>query len=589
MQGKGFAAALVAVLALALVPQASAATVSKCNVPIEMSDGTTLYANVWLPSDSGRFPTLLQTTGYNKDVFYGGNCMPPDSALVDAGYAEILLDDRGTGASEGRWDSWGERTQQDYSEVLDWLQRQPWWNGHAATFGASYMAITSLLTAEADAKRVADGKPRAIDAIWADVPMADAYRDVTFHGGAVDSGFMPFWLGLTTTLSDIPPSTIFSDPASALATYAGHLANSFDFAARKLLEVSLGEDAAYDSDFYRLRSPVERIKSLKIPVAWTGGWWDIFQRGEPLLFEQMTNSPNKHFWMSPGYHIATGGTNWDAQGIGSKEEVMTRWFDRWLRGDRNGVDSLPRVNLFTMGRDQWRHDGTWPLPGTKYTPFYLGDNKSLSPAPATTPGADTAPLMPASSPCSRLTSQWTAGLAPGGPCETDGRTFEATALTYTTPPLEKDTEVTGLISADLFAELNGATDATLVAVLSDVDPSGASNQITSGFLLASQRALDRSKSTFGPGGVMIRPYHPFTKGSQQPVTPNDPTEYRIEIYPTSNVFKAGHRIRLTIATANTPGTLTPLPDTLNELGGQIRLLHGPAYKSSVQLPLAPAP
>src|SRR4051812_42278792 len=174
MQGKSFAAALVAVLGLALAPQASAATVSKCNVPIEMSDGTTLYANVWLPSEPGRFPTVLQTTGYNKDVFYGGNCTPPDSALVDAGYAEILLDDRGTGASEGRWDSWGERTQQDYSEVLDWLQRQPWWNGHGATFGASYMAITSLLTAEADAERVAAGKPRAIDAVWADVPMADA-------------------------------------------------------------------------------------------------------------------------------------------------------------------------------------------------------------------------------------------------------------------------------------------------------------------------------------------------------------------------------------------------------------------------------
>src|SRR6201999_3715657 len=114
----------------------------------------------------------------------------------------------------------------------------------------------------------------------------------------------------------------------------------------------------------------------------------------------------------------------------------------------------------------------------------------------------------------------------------------------------------GLISADLWAKLS-TTDATLVAVLSEVEPSGASNEITGGFLLASQRAIDPALSTYGPRHVMIRPWHPFTKESQQAVTPGEATDYDVEIYPTSAIVKAGDRLRLTLGTANTFTTLTP--------------------------------
>jgi predicted acyl esterase len=136
----------------------------------------------------------------------------------------------------------------------------------------------------------------------------------------------------------------------------------------------------------------------------------------------------------------------------------------------------------------------------------------------------------------------------------------------------------------VWAQLTGASDATLIAVLSDVDPQRQSTQLTAGFLLASQRAVDPKLSTYA-GRVMIRPWHPFTKASQQPVTPDKPTLYEIEIYPTSNVFKAGHRIRVTIATANTPATASPVPDLLNETAGQLRILRGPQHDSYVQLPL----
>jgi putative CocE/NonD family hydrolase len=585
---------LLPVLALvaALLPAAAAAAepVTRCNVPIPVSDGATLRGNLFLPAATGRFPTAITVTGYNKDVDnpLGTSCSAQggiaggDPALVEAGYAVLVVDDRGTGASEGTWDSWGRRTQEDYVDLLDWLQAQPWSDGRAATTGSSYMGITSLLVAQADAARVAAGRPRAVRAVWANVPMADAYRDVTFHGGATDAGFIPLWLGLVNALSGLPPSTTPTDPGSAAPAWLQRLPGNGSFAASNVADAALGGDSAFDGPFYRLRSPGERAHELEIPVAWTGGWFDIFQRGEPLLYELLERAPSKKFWMTPTYH-ASGEEVFAQQGIGSVSDVRVRWFDRWVKGERNGVEDLPPVNLFTMGADRWQHLPDWPVPDTEYTRFHLGRGALATDRPAK-PGGDSAPLLPASSPCSRLTAQWTAGAGAAGPCETDNRTFEASALTYTTEPLEQDTEVTGLISANLWATLS-RPDANLVAVLSDVAPSGESTQLTAGFLQASHRAVDAGRSTRGPGGTVIRPFHPFTREAAEPVEPNEPQLYRIEIYPTSNVFKAGHRIRLTLSTANTPTTAPSLPAVGEQAGGTIRVLRGGRYDSHVLLPL----
>ena len=583
-------ALLAFVAACALAAPASAETVSMCNVPIRMSDGTTLRANVFLPAKGGRYPLSLTVTGYNKDINTppGSGCSPSgglvgaNPKLLANGYARMVVDDRGTGASGGKWTSWDQRTQDDYAEVLDWIQAQPWSNGDVATTGTSYMAITSLLVAEKDAERVAAGKRRAVKTIWADVPMADAYRDVTYHGGSTDSGFIPLWLGLVGALSAAPPSTFAGEPADALPTYIQHQANLFDFQASKIAEAALGGDAAYDGPFYRLRSPVERIKKLTIPVAWDGGWWDLFQRGEPLLWEEMTNASKRVFWMTPRYHVANDAAEWAALKMGTKDDIQLRWYDRWLKGKRNATDKLDPVNLYTMGVNKWQHLPRWPVPGTRYTRFHFNGEKSgsagslndggLATDAPKRPGSDTAPLIPASSPCSRMSAQWTAG-AVQGDCETDNRSYEASSLTYSTKPLAQDIEVTGLITADLWAELT-STDATLVAVLSDVDPSGKSTQISAGFLLASHRAIDEQKSTKGPGGLIIRPWHPFTRAAQSPVPVGQAQRYLVEIYPTSAIFKKGERIRLTIGSANTPATSAPVPAVADSLGGEIRVLHG---------------
>jgi predicted acyl esterase len=147
-------------------------------------------------------------------------------------------------------------------------------------------------------------------------------------------------------------------------------------------------------------------------------------------------------------------------------------------------------------------------------------------------------------------------------------------------------KLTGPIVANVWAELT-SKDATLVGVLSDVAPDGASSQVTAGFLQASQRAIDPAKSTYAADGTLIRPWHPFTRASRQAVTPNDPALYRIEIYPTSAIFRKGDRIRLTIGSANTPATAPTVPSLADSLGGEIRVLHGGRYDSHVLLPVAP--
>ena len=596
------ALALPLALAIAVLAGADArASVSMCDVPMTMSDGTVLRANIYLPSNPGKYPTVLTATGYNKDAGNptGQECnssqgiASDEPGLAEKGYAVMVFDDRGTGASGGKWDSWGQRTQEDYKDVLDWIQAQGWSNGSVATTGDSYMGITSLLIAEADAARVAEGKPRAVKAVWADIPMADAYRDVTFQGGSINASFIPLWLGLVGTLSALPPSSLSQNPEEAASIYLEHLLDNIEFSGEKVVGSSLGGEGAYDGPFYRLRSPVVRAGEIRVPVVIQGGWWDLFQRGEPLLWESLRHSPDRVLIMSPHYHVTSGPAMEDPN---LKEE----WFAHWLQGARNGVQRTPKVNLYPINGDHWEHFTHFPVPETSYQRLHLSGEPSgssavslhdgsLSPSTPATEGGEQAPLLPASSPCSRETAQWTAGAGSTPVCDTNNATYEASSLTYTSAPMQTDTKITGLITANLWAELT-STDATLVAVLSDVESSGASNQLTAGFLMASQRAVDPKLSTYtsyNAQRLMIRPWHPFTKASQQPVTPNQPTEYKIEIYPTAAVVKAGDRLRLTIGTANTFSSMPPLPVLGNELGGTLTVLHGPRYDSNLLLPVAP--
>ena len=267
---------------------------------------------------------------------------------------------------------------------------------------------------------------------------------------------MPLWLGLVTGLSDLPPSSLSADPQEAATVYIEHLFGNAEFSVGKLLGATLGEEAAYDGPFYRLRSPVVRASQITVPVVIQGGWWDLFQRGEPLLWETLKHSRDRVLIMSPHYHVTEGPALEDPN-------LKQEWFGHWLLKEANGVQETPKVNLYSINGERWEHFKHFPLPKTKYQRMYLnGAASGSSPvslhdgslANATPPAAqagDTEPLLPASSPCSRMTAQWTAGAASNPFCDTNNQTYEATSLTYTTAPMQAATKITGLITANLWA------------------------------------------------------------------------------------------------------------------------------------------
>src|SRR5439155_3976872 len=267
------------------------------DVPVKMSDGVTLYVNVYRPADKGgdpakgRFPVILTQTPYNKN----GALSFENDYLVQRGYVQVISDVRGTGSSEGNWDSFGMREQKDGAELVRWTEKQSWSNGEVGLYGISYGAINQLFTAEQD--------PPSVKAEFPIVPMSDAYRDITASGGQLNTSFIPSWLGLVTGTSLVPPLFTPTNPAEAATELAQHGVNVTQFQAATLMNATTGGSNAYDSAFYKTRSPIERITKVHVPTFIVGGWYDRFERGEPLLFQhlQRLSVPVK-LLMGPWYH-----------------------------------------------------------------------------------------------------------------------------------------------------------------------------------------------------------------------------------------------------------------------------------------------
>jgi len=232
-------------------PEQYTQTTSIKDLAIPMSDGVKLRRDLTLPANADgtpigtKVPVIVTITAYNKTVIaggFGGTLAGADPAyLVKRGYAQLTVDARGTGSSEGQWNAFDKRENQDAAEVMTWAHRQPWSNGSTAMTGASYMGIGQIFAAA--------GRPPGLKAIFPQVPAADVYRDVVASGGQLDVGFIPLWLGLVTFTSLIPPAVLATDPQSGFSALASHLLDAGTFTAPLLLEAAAGADPAYDGPF----------------------------------------------------------------------------------------------------------------------------------------------------------------------------------------------------------------------------------------------------------------------------------------------------------------------------------------------------
>src|SRR5256885_5527814 len=235
MRIRGSTVRLLCSLVLALMAPGKALAASTsydmvADVRIPMSDGVLLDSDEYIPTTGCPCPTILVQTPYRKSgtAVSEGNPIFPSN-----GYAMIVVDVRGTGSSEGMWDSFGAQEQQDSVELVQFAASQPFSNGVVGLSGVSYSAINQLLTVEQPGTA-------AVKAIFPIVPMADAYRDVTWAGGNQDAGFIPLWLGLVNGLALIPAQDAQSQPKIALNAESQHALDVAGFGGRVILPAALG-------------------------------------------------------------------------------------------------------------------------------------------------------------------------------------------------------------------------------------------------------------------------------------------------------------------------------------------------------------
>lgn len=573
------------------------AVISTKDLAIKVSDGVTLRGDLQLPSTDGkapapgRFPVVITITAYNKTVIAGGFgstlAGAEPSFLVKRGYAQLTVDARGTGSSEGQWCAFCAREDKDASEVVAWAADQPWSDGTSAMTGASYMGISQIFAAA--------GKPKGLKAIFPQVPGADVYRDVVASGGQLDVGFIPLWLGLVTATGLIPPAVAQTDPKSAFTEVADHLTALNTFTVPLLLKATLGGESAWDGPFYAERSPINVVDNVDVPTFLVSGEFDLFQRGTPLLFENLRKRgvPTKLI-IGPWDHLqGSSGAEVGKAGYGSLAELQLRWFDHYVKGmsDAGLDDDIPNLTYYEQGTGNWKtsddwvgHDRTaqtWNLSGNALPLLANGSLTTGTPKV----GSSIIPPVPVSGLCSRSMNQWTAGIVNmiplPNPCLTDNTLNDATGVVFQSAPVTEDQAFQGPINAHLYLASTSGDGMASVAI-EDVAPNGKVTRLTGGWQVISLRELNASKSRY-LDDQLIQPYHPFTRASRSVLKHGAAAPVDVEVFPTGARILKGHRLRVAIQAFDVPHLLPNLQIALGS-ASILTLKTGPAHPSSVTLP-----
>lgn len=603
---------------------------------ITTKSGQKLAVLVSVPADAngkavpGAFPVILTQTAYRIDlgqllgtVLGTGNTLlvgGQDRYMNKRGYISVAVDVLGSGMSSDEGQLLGASEQAGYGEAVDWITRQPWFNGQLGLAGTSYLGITSLLTAQQ--------QHPAVKAVFAQVPMGDAYRGTVGVGGLLNAKFISLWLPLTQSLSVGNSLAINNNPAYADQIQAAnqqHIA-AIDSWYLPTVANSLSGKTGYasdDGDFWAVRSPVEGAAKVQVPTFLVGSSNDIFQRDEPLLYEQLKRRVNTKLVVLKGSHIqavlsaSAGADNALAHGAPGSASLMLQWFDQYLKGIDTGAAALPNVTQFVegyglLGTTRFARATDWPHPQMTPQRLYLRGNLALSTQKPTTADAVRTLREPAApvvtyekssdgttvkasiaindgSDCSSSFVQWSlgmAGLLPK-PCYTNSATVERTqnALIYQTDTLTSDLYLNGPIQADIWMRATN-TEAAVAVRVDDVDAFGVATPISTGLMSASFRAVDASRSRFVKG-VMVQPWHPFTEASKLPVVPGQAMLVPVEVFPAAALVRKGHKLRIAISASNQAQGVWPTPQQLKANGNVSTILSDPAHPSSVVLPVVP--
>jgi putative CocE/NonD family hydrolase len=356
---------------------------------------------------------------------------------------------------------------------------------------------------------------------------------------------------------------------------------------------------ACDDEFWHTINTHDRLAEIDVPIRQQGAWYDPYTAAELRLWNGMREHgysaharQHQQIWIIPWtHHIPDGSRLGDldfgpAGAVDLKADDL-RWFDYWLKGIPTGIVDEPPIKLFVMGENVWRFEHEWPLGRTQWTRYYLhsngransaAGNGTLDPEPPAAEQPDHFDYDP-QDPVPTLggnNSTWTwmkFAQEPIYPGPIDQRPIERRddVLVYTTPPLEHDLEVTGPLQLVLYAA-SSACDTDFTGKLVDVYPEGRAIHLAEGILRARHRTSLQTTELLAPGEV---------------------TRFEIELAPTSNLFRRGHRLRVEVSSSNFPRfdrNLNTGEDlfwgTRMEVAHQT-VLHSTEYPSHILLPVIP--
>lgn len=552
-------------------------------VAVKMRDGIVLRVDIYRPKAEGKFPVLLQRTPYNKS---GGADFGVKAAA--RGYVVIIQDVRGRYTSEGDWYTFKHESQDGY-DTIEWAAALPYAEGKVGMFGGSYVGATQMLAAIAQPPHLAGICP---------VVTASNYHDGwTYQGGAFEQWFNESW---TSSLAQDTLNRRVQRHANAMQWVWKLPLASYPFFDLGTTEGPEGlapyfldwlEHPAYD-DYWKEWSIEDHHAKVLVPAYHVGGWYDIFMGGTLRNYAGIkarggsdAARRGQRLMIGPWYHGPfdgkTGEVDFGRESRGDTDELMLRWYDRLLKGMGNGVEREKPVKIWVMGENVWREEDDWPLARAKSTRFYLhsggkanslaGDGTLNSEGPQTEPAdhfvydpAEPVPTRGGGLCCDNT------HLASGA---FDQRPNEARddVLVYSTPALKENFEVTGPISVELYAS-SSAVDTDFTAKLVDVWPNGFAQNLTDGILRARYRNSQEKPEFMNPGGIY---------------------RFTIDLWATSNVFRAGHQLRLEISSSNFPRFNRNL-NTGEDPGRATRLVkatntiyHDREHPSATILPVVP--
>lgn len=571
-------------------------TVEK-NVAIKMRDGVILRGDVYRPEAPGKYPVLLQRTPYNKELWPITALTLDPIRAAEAGFAVIIQDVRARWASEGEVFFPYQHEEVDGFDSVDWAAQQTFSSGKVGCYGLSYMGGTSWLAA-------ASGHA-ALGAISPTTAPNDFWRNHFWRGGALNIGTLAMW-----ALRAIGPAALVRAKPDVAVMYPMlvKLFDQIDNFADTMLATPLNnfppafpDDESFVPFFFEfLKHPVpdrwtnsllfaNRHAQVKVPSLTIAGWHDLllaadlehFQgmkanAGTPIAREQskLIVGPWAHGMFLHVVGQIDFGFRANGMFLDLKEDLtklQLRWFSRWLKEEQNGIDQEAPVKLFIQGTNRWREEQEWPLKRCQPTKLYLQDNQKLSKSIPNGPSAPANFIYDPNNPCptcggnTLLPPQYTPGPVSQAPIL--GR---RDVLQFTSEVLTAATEITGQVTAKLFASTSGK-DTDWIVKLCDVHADGTTYNICDGVLRAA-----------------------FRNGkSLELVTPNEPIEYDIDLWSTSYVFKAGHRIRVLITSSDFPRydrnpNTGESPQTASTMEPAVQqIFHSAERASHINLPVIP--